>query len=167
MVFGEGQLPRQHQTALGFIQGHPGLGDLAGKRIHRRHPPQMGGAHRHIAYFADLGSAGTGKNAVGQHINVELPQMEAARHDLHGLLHPEHLRAVFQQGLPCGHDKIHNAAAQLFIGKRVSAVHCLLSLQKMIPYFIMCTSRIQEHRIKNRHPPQVTVFLWIKVKLKT
>ena len=69
--------------------------------------------------------------------------MEAARHDLHSLLHPEHLCAVFQQGLPCGHDKIHDAAAQLFIGKRVSAVHCLLSLQKMIPYFIMCTSRIQ------------------------
>ena len=60
-----------------------------------------------------------------------------------------------------------DAAAQLFIGKMVSAVHCLRSLQKMIPYFIMCTSRIQGHIIKNRHPPQVTVFLWIKVKLKT
>ena len=149
MIFGEGQLPRQHQTALGFVQGHPCLGDLAGKLVHRRHPPQMGSAHRHIAYLADLGSAGAGENAVGQHINVELPQMEAARHDLHGLLHPKHLRAVFQQGLPCGHDKIHNAVAQLFIGKRVSAVHCLLSLQKMIPYFIMCISRIQGRIIKS------------------
>ena len=42
-----------------------------------------------------------------------------------------------------------DAAAQLFIGKRVSAVHCLLSLQKMIPYFIMCTSRIQGRIIKS------------------
>ena len=35
-----------------------------------------------------------GKNAVGQHIDMELPQVEAGRHDLHGLLHPEHLCPV-------------------------------------------------------------------------
>ena len=146
----EGNALRLHQAALGFVDGgHAALCDLTGQLVHRSHPAQMGRAGGHVAHLADLGRAGTGKNAVGQYIYMKFPQMEAARHDLHGLLHPEHLCAVFQQGLPCGHDKIHDAAAQLFIGKRVSAVHCLLSLQKMIPYFIMCTSRIQGRIIKS------------------
>ena len=67
---------------------------------------QVGGNHRNMPHSADRSVLGGSKNAVGQHINVKFPQVEAARHDLHGLLHPEHLRAVFQQGLPCGHDKI-------------------------------------------------------------
>ena len=76
----------------------------------------MDGALGHIAHLADLGGAGAGKDAVGQHIDVELPQVQAAGHDLHGLLGPEHLRPVLQQGLPCRHNKIHDPAALLAVG---------------------------------------------------
>ena len=127
---GEGDALGGRQTVLSLPQRHIGLGDLAGKGVHRRHPAQMGGAHRHVAHFADLCGAGAGKNAVGQYINMELPQVEGACHDLHGLLHPEHFRTVLQQGLPGRHDKIHDAAAQFFVGISLSALHCPASLKK-------------------------------------
>ena len=50
---GEGDALGGRQTVLGLPQRHIGLGDLAGKGVHRRHPAQMGGAHRHVAHFAD------------------------------------------------------------------------------------------------------------------
>ena len=127
MILGERDAPGQHQTAFGFVQRHLPGGDLAGEGVHRRHPAQMGRAGGYIAHLADLGGAGAGKDTIGQHIDVELPQVEAARHDLHGLLHPEHLRTVFQQGLTRRHNKIHDAAAQLFIRGNLSAGHSLAS----------------------------------------
>ena len=75
-VLGKRDAPRQHQTALGFVQRHAALCNLAGEGVHCRHPAQMSGAGRHIAHLADLGGARTGKDAVGQHVNMELPQVE-------------------------------------------------------------------------------------------
>ena len=75
-VLGKRDAPRQHQTALGFVQRHAALCDLAREGVHCRHPAQMSGAGRHIAHLADLGGARTGKDAVGQHVNMELPQVE-------------------------------------------------------------------------------------------
>ena len=75
-VLGKRDAPRQHQTTLGFVQSHIALGDLAGEGVHRRHPAQMGGTAGHVAHLADLGGARTGKDAVGQHVNMELPQVE-------------------------------------------------------------------------------------------
>ena len=75
-VLGEGNAPCQHKAALGLVQSHIPLGDLAGEGVHCRHPAQMGGAAGHIAHLADLGGARTGKDAVGQHVNMELPQVE-------------------------------------------------------------------------------------------
>ena len=73
----------------------------------------MGGADGHIAHFADLSRACAGKDTVGQNINMELPQVEAPGHDLHGLLHPEHLGAVFQQRLARVHDKLQRTVKQV------------------------------------------------------
>ena len=56
---------------------------------------------------------------------MKFPQMEAARHDLHGLLHAEDLRAVFQQRLPGRHNEIHDAAALFCVGIQFPAVHCV------------------------------------------
>ena len=75
-VLGEGDAPCQHKAALGLVQSHIALGDLAGEGVHRRHPAQMGGTAGHVAHLADLGGARTGKDAVGQHVNMELPQVE-------------------------------------------------------------------------------------------
>ena len=92
----------------------------------------MGGADGHIAHFADLSRACAGKDTVGQNINMELPQVEAPGHDLHGLLHPEHLGAVFQQRLACRHNKIHNAAALFLIGIKNPLAHRRPPYRKVI-----------------------------------
>ena len=61
--------------------------------------------------------------------------MERPGHDLHGLLHPEHLGTVFQQCLPRRHDEIHDAAAQLLVRKDLSAGHCCTSLVMNVVLF--------------------------------
>lgn len=51
---------------------------LAGKGVHRGHPAQVSRPHRDVPHFGDLCRAGAGEDAVGQHVDMELPQMEAA-----------------------------------------------------------------------------------------
>ena len=122
--------PGLSQPSLGLIDGvhFPGR-DLAGKLIHRRHPPQVGGTGGHVAHLAHLRRACAGKNAVGQHIDMELPQVEAGRHDLHGLLHPEHLCPVLQKGLTGRHNKIHDAAALFPVRIQFPLCHAVVSLK--------------------------------------
>ena len=115
-ALGKGDAPGLGQTALGLVQRDAPGGDLTGKGVHRHHPAQVGRPHRYVPHLGDLRRACAGEDAVGQHIDVELPQMEAAGHDLHRLLHPKDLRSVFQQRLACRHDEIHDAAALLVGG---------------------------------------------------
>ena len=122
--------PSLSQTGLGLGDGlhFPGR-DLAGKLVHCRHPPQVGSTGGHVAHLAHLRRTCAGKNAVGQHIDMELPQVEACRHDLHGLLHPEHLCPVLQKGLPSRHDKIHDAAALFPVRIQFPLCHAVVSLK--------------------------------------
>ena len=127
---GKGDAPGRRQFQFGLVQAHPAFGQLAGELVHRRHPAQMDGADGDVAHLADLGGARRREDAVGQHIDVELPQVEAAGHDLHGLFDPEHLGPVFQQGLPCRHDKVHDPAALFAVRVQLDISHrfCPLSL---------------------------------------
>ena len=116
LALGEGDAPGLGQAVFSLVQcDAPGC-YLAGKGVHRGHPAQVSRPHRDVPYFGDLCRAGAGEDAVGQHVDVELPQMEAAGHDLHRLLHPEDLCSVFQQRLARRHDKVHDAAPLLVAG---------------------------------------------------
>ena len=122
-ILREGDALGLNKAALRLVDGDAARRDLAGELVHRSHPAQMGRAGGHIAHLTDLRRARAGEDAIGQYIDVKLPQVEAAGHDLHGLLDAEDLRTVFQQRLPGRHDKIHDALALLLVGIQFPAVH--------------------------------------------
>lgn len=53
----------------------------------------------HPGHMLPAVPAQAGENAVGEHIHMEFRLAIGRCHDLHGLLHPEHLGSVFQQQL--------------------------------------------------------------------
>ena len=93
-----GQRADVRQAGLGAFQIQFAGGQLTRKLVHRLHPAQMDGGGRHVADLA--AAAGRDKDAVCQHIDVELADAQALGHDLHCLLDAEHLAAVFQQRAP-------------------------------------------------------------------
>ena len=78
----------------------------AGNGVDGLHMAQVGRNHRNMPYSADRSVLGGSKNAVGQHINMEIHNAEAAGHDLHGVLRAEHLAAIGQHSLAAVHDQI-------------------------------------------------------------
>ena len=105
--WGEGGHPLHPlKFQLGAVQVQFAIRHTAGNGVDGLHMAQVGGNRRNMPHSADRSVLGGSKNAVGQHINMEIHNAEAAGHDLHGVLRAEHLAAIGQHSLAAVHDQI-------------------------------------------------------------